>query len=317
MKTAHSSQLPKKCFYFNCPSHTSLQVNGGPSSPELGHIIRKGSYLRSSDSKRIGRFYCISCKRSFSRGSYSSCFRQKKRRLNSSVFTLLNSCVSQRRIALILQTNRKTVVRKLLFLAGEADKNQKKFLRSFESEQSQIMEIQFDEMESFERSKCLPLSIPLVVHPGSRRILGFRVASMPAKGPLAAVSRKKYGPRADHRPRQTSELLSELRSYIHPKAKIMTDQNPKYPNWLKPHFSDATHVAVKGRRGCVVGQGELKKIGFDPLFDLNHTCAMIRANINRLVRRTWCTTKRADRLAAHLAIFVQYHNTVLTKTVSA
>ena len=57
-----------------------------------------------------------------------------------------------------------------------------------------------------------------------------------------------------------------------------------------------------------MGQGELKKIGFDPLFDLNHTAAMIRANINRLFRRTWCTTKRADRLEAHLELYVQYHN---------
>ncbi len=234
MKYAHSSQIPQKCYYSNCPSHTPLQPHGGTSGPGISHIIRKGSYLRASDSKRIGRFYCHACKRLFSRGSYSSCFGQKKRRINSTVFTLLNSCVSQRRIALILKINRKTVVRKLLFLAKEADRKHKRFLQTFESEQTRITEMQFDEMESFERSKCLPLSIPLVVHP---------------------------------------------------KATVTTDQNPKYPSWLKPHFKDATHVAVKGRRGCVVGQGELKKIGFDPLFDLNHTCAMIRANINRLVRR--------------------------------
>jgi len=40
---------------------------------------------------------------------------------------------------------------------------------------------------------------------------------------------------------------------------------------------EATHRTVKGRRGSIAGQGELKKIGFDPLFSLNHTCAMLRA----------------------------------------
>lgn len=72
------------------------------------------------------------------------------------------------------------------------------------------------------------------------------------------------------------------------------------------------HKRVKGRRGCVVGQGELKRGGRDPLFALNHTAAMLRANVNRLFRRTWCTTKRMDRLKAHLMIYIDFHNTVLT-----
>ena len=35
----------------------------------------------------------------------------------------------------------------------------------------------------------------------------------------------------------------------------------------------------KGRKPDVVGQGELKAGGFDSLFALNHSCAMIRDNI--------------------------------------
>jgi hypothetical protein len=93
---------------------------------------------------------------------------------------------------------------------------------------------------------------------------------------------------------------------------ITTDENPKYPGWLRSVFPEATHETHKGRRGCRTGQGELKKIGFDPLFGLNHTAAMIRANVNRMFRRTWCTTKRPARLALHLELYVFYHNTVLT-----
>jgi hypothetical protein len=135
---------------------------------------------------------------------------------------------------------------------------------------------------------------------------------MPAKGPLAQISRKKYGFRGDERPAKARELFSALAPFIHFRARITTDQNPKYPRWLKPYFPHAVQRAVKGRRGCITGQGELKKIGFDPLFDLNHTCAMLRANINRLFRRTWCTTKRPDRLEAHLHLYVQFHNFELT-----
>ena len=55
-----------------------------------------------------------------------------------------------------------------------------------------------------------------------------------------------------------------------------------------------------------------KKVKFDPLFSLNHTFAMLRANVNRLFRKTWCTTKKPQRLADHLALYALYHNEVLT-----
>jgi hypothetical protein len=50
-----------------------------------------------------------------------------------------------------------------------------------------------------------------------------------------------------------------------------------------------------------------------PLFKINHTCAMLRANINRLFRRTWCTTKRPEMLKNHLDIYLHFHNKYLLK----
>jgi hypothetical protein len=80
---------------------------------------------------------------------------------------------------------------------------------------------------------------------------------------------------------------------------------------LRRHFKDAEHLQFKGRAAAVVGQGEMKKGGFDPLFSLNQTAAMIRDNIKRLGRRTWCTTKRIDRLLDFLAIYAIYHNQII------
>jgi hypothetical protein len=180
--------------------------------------------------------------------------------------------------------------------------------------QRKFEKIQFDELETFERSKLLPLSVPLAVCAKSRRILGFQVASMPAKGLLVAASLKKYGYRKDERPEALQRLLNSLIpiSSETPTCELLSDQCPRYPGAVRAAFEKrAVHKTVKGRRGCVVGQGELKKIGKDPLFSLNHTCAMLRANLNRLFRRTWCTTKRADRLIAHLWIYLHYHNEVL------
>ena len=68
-----------------------------------------------------------------------------------------------------------------------------------------------------------------------------------------------------------------------------------------------------GGRGAIAGQGELKKKKHDPLFILNHTCAMLRGCINRLIRRTWCTTKRPRRLQMHLDLYVDFHNRTYLK----
>jgi hypothetical protein len=107
--------------------------------------------------------------------------------------------------------------------------------------------------------------------------------------------------------------MTELREVAESEAiEIRSDLCPRYPSVVRRFFPFATHTRYKGRRGCVVGQGELKRGGFDPLFSLNHSCAMYRDNLKRLSRRTWCTTKRPDRLQALLNMYACYHNQFLT-----
>ena len=138
---------------------------------------------------------------------------------------------------------------------------------------------------------------------------------MPAKGHLASISRRKYGPRPDEREDALRRLFERIRPRISPEAEIRSDECPRYPALVKELFPAASHETTKGRRGCVAGQGELKKIGFDPLFALNHTAAMFRANVNRLIRRTWCTTKKRERLADHLTLYMAHHNLTLQKGI--
>ena len=275
-------------------------------------VIRFGHFRRKSDGRHVQRLRCLGCKRSFSFATFHSCYRQNKRQFNEPLRKLLSSGVSLRRAAMILKLNRITVVRKLLFLASQAKlKNQATLLKFPKS-----ITIEFDEMESFEHTKCKPLSIPIVVEAKSRRILGFKVVRMPAKGKLASIARKKYGPRVDERPQSRRELFKVVRSHINAAAEIRSDMNPHYPKVIQEFFPNCSHMPTKGRRGCVTGQGELKRGGFDPIFTFNHTAAMLRANINRLFRKTWCTTKKPERLAAHIELYVEFHNHTLIQKKS-
>ena len=223
---------------------------------------------------------------------------------------LILAKASQRRIAKLLKINQKTVARKVHFLALQSKKTRFKFLNDLKSKK--VTNLQFDDMVSFEHTKCKPIAISLLVEEKSRKILDFEVSEMSAGGKLAAISREKYGPRKDGRKKAWLRLFKRTQSIAEQGAYFKSDEHPLYPVVLRKYFPKATHERFKGRRGCVVGQGELKTGGFDPLFSLNHTCAMIRDSVGRLVRRTWCTTKRLENLRDHLEIYVDYHNNQLT-----
>jgi hypothetical protein len=212
--------------------------------------------------------------------------------------------VSQREAARILGLNLKTIVRKFRLQAAKAQD-------LFQAENASFplaCEVEFDDLETFEHTKFKPLSVTLMLEAKSRRILGFEVAQMPAKGLLAKKALKKYGPRMDQRRKARRKLFEDARPFIHPQAVMRSDSNPHYPKDLVLLYPLATHQTVPGARGAVVGQGELKKLKFDPLFSLNHTFAMLRAHINRLFRKTWCTTKKPDQLKAHIALYALEHN---------
>jgi hypothetical protein len=111
-------------------------------------------------------------------------------------------------------------------------------------------------------------------------------------------------------------VFKKLAPIVSAEVVVKSDEHQQYPRFVLGHFPKAKHLTFKSERSCVAGQGELKKGQFDPLFVVNHTCAVLRANVNRLIRKTWCTTKDPKRLKDHLDVFMYYYNEVLLKRPS-
>jgi transposase-like protein len=267
-------------------------------------IQKFGTFYRKDDGKRIQRYRCASCNKAFSSATNSPLFKQKKRRINPKLRMLLASGISMRRSAKILNVAATTVERRTRYLAEQCR-------IALEKEYAKIQGVryfQFDELQTIEHTKCKPLSVVVIVDPETREILGFEVSSMPATGHLAKISRRKYGFRPDHRSMGLRRLFKKVEPMIAKNPQILSDFCPFYAPTVKASFPSARHSQVLGEKACVAGQGELKKVGRDPLFYINHTLAMLRANVNRLIRRTWCTTKDPARLSDHLAIYTWVHN---------
>jgi hypothetical protein len=217
------------------------------------------------------------------------------------VLKLYASGVTQRRMAKVLAVNRKTVVRKFVFLALLAKAAHQAWLKT----QGNARRVHFDEMETFEHTKLKPVSLALAVDATSRAIVDVQVEPMAYKGPLAHVAFRKYGPRTDRSGLAVQRVLDTVRRAARADVVLVTDASPKYPALVRRTLPTARHRVVRR----VLPQLACRRRNVDdPLFALNVTAAKLRSDLSRLSRRTWVTTKKLDRLQAHLDLYVAWHN---------
>ncbi len=297
------------CPYLSC-------AYGPRINSDSVQIIKNGSFYRTSDSKRVQKFVCKNCNGRFSTATCSLYWKKKKRNKLKKLLELRASSVTERRAAKILHLNRKSVKSMSEFLSGlYKQKNITQLQKRYSLEQCVALE--FDDLETVERSKYLPLSVAIAVDSKSRKILDFQVNSMPARGLISKKAIQKYGRRQDERPLGWGQLMNNLKSYVSPTCVMSSDENPHYTKFVKKYHPEAQHIRFEGGRAGDHGQGELKKLSFDPIFTLNHTCAMLRANVSRLIRKTWSISKKKQGLIDHLNLYVYYHNWVLTEPAHA
>ncbi len=283
-----------------------------PDCPRCGAgcSIRFGRYRRADDAQLIQRFRCKTCGACHSSATTTPTYRQKRRRLNRPIEVDISCSTSQRRIAIKLGCTRQTVARKIAYLGAQARLKHAAWLEA----NGPFEHVQWDELISFEHSRLKPLSVAVLCAFDQRFIIGFGVAAIPASGPSAQRARERYGHRRDRSASMRKRVLSAAADHMPQDVVIDSDEHGRYPGEIRKTLPGATHRTYRSVRGSLTGQGELKRTGHDPLYWINHTLAMLRDNIKRFARRTWCTTKKTSALEDVIAIYLHYHNTVLLNT---
>jgi transposase-like protein len=268
------------------------------------HVRRHGHFYVRHTRRYLKRYRCQQCLKTFSGRTFSSHKNQKKPHLNQLILLDLTSGVTQRRCAKKLNCSRSTVHRKLVFLSGRARKihNQQKF---------QASEVQFDEMETIEHTKLKPLTIGLCVT-NDYKIVGVKVGSLAAKGRLSRLSKIKYGLRPTHREEVITEILKSAANLCPNLRLIKSDKHPIYKPLVTKFLPHVSYEQYESRGHKEKYRERLFhkhiKSKFDPLFALNQRCASLRADIRRLTRRSWCTTKLPHYLEEHLYLFIAQNN---------
>jgi IS1 family transposase len=96
------------------------------------------------------------------------------------------------------------------------------------------------------------------------------------------------------------DVLESVKTASSERLKIMSDGKRAYPNMFAEVLPQA-EIAVVNRKQ---NQGS----EYDPMFSLNHTCALLRHDLSRLARKSWVTTKNIEGLQYHLDLYLAYRN---------
>lgn len=280
--------------------------------------IRKlGIFSRKSDNAKIQRYYCYHCRRSFSVTTGSLLRYMKRRDYFEGLFLRFTSGTSMRRISREYGISRNTVAHALKIMGRVANREHKQKLTQIYGENERVAVAQIDELITFESTLCKPLTVPVCVDANSKRILSYAVGKAPPQSKRAKIAQGIYGHRNNQRMRTLTQMIMAARSTFALKITIDSDQCPLYPEILRKNLGDdlnhnrLLHRQYRSRKAAITGQGEMKTGGFDPLFAINHTLAMLRSHVSRIQRRTWNTTKKRSRLWYHLAIAIYFINWII------
>jgi transposase-like protein len=267
---------------------------------------RYGSFRRRCDGRTVQRFLCRECQSTFSSQAFRLDYRLKRPHLHQELWDLFISKVTHRQSARLLDCDRKTVAQRLDLLGRHCQQWHHARL----ARQTLQGTFQLDELETFEHNRRLqPLTVPVLIQRSSYFLVDLAVAPLPCRGGLGPADRSRkaqrealYGKRRSGSRAAVESCLTSLAGCLGGHSRLESDSKTAYTSSVRRVLgSVVTQVEHSGRGRRDYGH---------PLFPINHTLAMLRDGVSRLVRRSWAASKRGQRLLQHLWIWACWRNYV-------
>jgi transposase-like protein len=273
---------------------------------------RRGTFTRACDGRQVQRFQCKRCGHTYSTQTFRVDYKLRKPALDRLIFTLLVSKDTQRQIARTFDCDRGSVARRIELYGKHGKAFHEQMLRSRNQAQPWQGRFLLDELETYEHNRRLkPVTVPLLVHKPSHCILHVAVGTLPPRKPLSQANQKKLeayelveGKRGSESRAKVSECFDVLQSIVPTSGLVLvdTDQKHTYRVLLKKAFGDRlVHQRTHSTE---------PRTYWNALFVVNHTFAMLRDGLSRLVRRTWAASKQREKLEWHLWLYIAWRNYV-------
>ena len=222
---------PPFCPWPECPEHQR-------NSP--GYRFRRHGFFSTSRRRRIPRFRCLLCRRTFSRQTFSVSYYRKRPELLRPVAAGIVAGSALRQIARSLDCGHNTVARIAAHLGRHA---LLLHARSLESLKGQLAEaIVLDHFETFEFTQDYPFGVATAVGARSWFVYGLDPAPHARVGRRSPAQRRRLRSRPKRATRgryigstrRVLDLLLELRNPEH-TLELRSDAHPDYPRALRDH----------------------------------------------------------------------------------
>lgn len=289
---------PPRCPYADCSAH---------KEPDGRFYLRHGFYRAQCRPVPVPRFRCRRCRRTFSRQTLRSDYRDHKPHLNQEVFSRLCSGAGLRQTARELGIGKRNLELKARKIAEHLGCLHHNLMGEFEGELS----LAFDEMETFEGCRSTrPVTVPVLIEQESTFLIDARAAPIPPSGRktprrrrLIEADERRNGKRRNESRRVCAEVLATVakRCAKATAIRFRSDRKPTYPKLLREAFGPerVRHLRISSKR---------PRDTTNPLHRINLMLARLRDLLGRLHRRSWLVTKQRRYLELFLMMFACYRN---------
>ena len=264
-----------------------------------------GFYYRQTDNRKVQRYQCLSCKRTFSTQTFSTTYWQKKPELDALVFSKTVNGMANRQIARDLQVDPATINRKLERLG----RHSLLFLTQQMETAKPATEIVFDGFETFEYSQYYPYHHNIAVEKDTDFILFFNDSELRRKGamteeqkPRRAKLEEKYGvPDSKAIMNSVEEMLTVVIGGQE-SVTLYTDDHKQYVRPIKKRGKQISHKVTPGKA---------HRDKNNELWEVNLVDMMLRHSSKNHTRETIAFSKRRQAACERLAIFAVWRNFIL------
>lgn len=294
---------PPRCPHTDCSGH---------QPGDHFRYRKKGSYRRACDGRKVQRFLCLECRRTFSEQSFALSWRLKRPELTAPIFELIASKTTFRQISRLLGVRRELVEHRLLLLGEHCERWQRHYLERIVERGGIRGCYLYDELETFETiRRVLPLTGGFLIEEKTGFVVHAAVGTLPPRRPLKPGEEALLARHEAVEGKRRSESRKVTRSCFEVLAWVAPKDEPVYLRTdLKGMYVTESCRLLEGRVIHQRVSGRLHRGPRNPLFPINHTLARVRDGCSRLVRRNWGASKKRERLQTHLWVWIGYRNYV-------
>ena len=290
------SARPPFCPHRDCDSHATA----GP-----WRCIKKGFFARSTPPRRVQRYRCSRCHRSFSAQTFSPTYWLKRPDLLPALFFRTLACSAHRQIARELGVAHTTIQHQIERLGRHC----LLLHESLRPDHAPREPLVLDGFRTFEAGQDWPFDLHLLLGADSHYVYGFNEAELRRSGTMTPRQRRRrQALEAAHgrpHPQATREAVAELVARVVPagaSAVIHSDQHRAYPPALRSLAGRTlTHHTTSSRRA---------RTPRNPLFPVNLADLLLRHSSANHKRETIAFSKRRQGALYRVAIWAVWRNYV-------